>query len=125
MSKIQKNVHSFTGDYQFLEKYHYALGAEQLTAFGVQEMVNSGTAFYERYADLANQLPKGPFVRASSAQRVVDSANHFTSGFHTAKVTTSPKISDPSYPYELVVISEADGSNNTYVSPQLSPSELT
>ena len=108
-------MHSFTGDYQFLEKYHYDLGAEQLTAFGVQEMVNSGTVFYERYAELANRVSKGPLVRAASGQRIVDSANHFSSGFHTAKVSTSGV--DPAYPYELVVISEAKGSNNTYVLP--------
>ena len=104
-------MHSFAGDYKFLEKYNYALGAEQLTAFGVQQMVNSGTEFYERYADLANRVSKGPFVRASSEQRVVDSANHFTSGLHTAKASTIG--SDSAYPYELVVISEAQGSNNT------------
>ena len=111
MSEIQEKVHSFTGNYTFLEEYNYALGAEQLTAFGVQEMVNSGTEFYERYADLAIKVSKGPFVRASGLQRVVDSANHFTSGFHTAKASTAG--SDPSYPYDLVVISEAEGSNNT------------
>lgn len=113
VSRIQKNVHSFTGNYTFLEKYDYALGAEQLTAFGVQEMVNSGMAFYERYADLANDVSKGPFVRASGGQRVVDSANNFTLGFHNAKAAAAG--TDLSYPYGLIVISEDDGSNNTCV----------
>ena len=114
MSKLQKNVRSFKGDYKFLEKYNYALGAEQLTAFGVQEMVNSGTEFYERYADLAKTLVGGPYVRASGQQRVIDSANHFTSGFHTAKASTAG--GDTAYPYNVTVISEAKGFNNSYVS---------
>ena len=111
MSKIQKNVHSFPGNYKFLEKYNYALGAEQLTAFGVQEMVDSGKVFYERYADLANSVSEGPFVRTSSEQRVVDSANNFTMAFHTAKASAGG--SDRSFPYELVVLREGKGSNNT------------
>lgn len=111
VSKIQKHVHSFKGKYKFLKHYDYSLGADDLTVFGVQEMVNSGLDFYERYADLAKSVSKGPFVRASGEQRVVDSANHFTMAFHTAKVSAAGD--DAAYPYDLVVISERKGSNNT------------
>ena len=114
IEKIQKNVRSFKGKYAFLQKYKYDLGADDLTPFGVQEMVNSGTDFFNRYEDLVKKLDKGPFVRASDQQRVVDSATNFTAGFHTAKVAAA--VTDKAYPYDTVLINEQPGSNNTQVS---------
>lgn len=98
----------FRGKYAFLQDYVYTLGADQLTAFGQQELVNSGTTFFNRYSSLAKQFPL--FVRASSQNRVVVSAQKFDEGYHQAKVATGP---DPSYPYPILVISETKGSNNT------------
>lgn len=87
-------------------------------------MVNSGMKFFNRYRELTQILT--PFVRSSSEPRVVESAQNFTQGFHAAKVSGGGFDSgrggwwsswwsqrDPSYPYDIVVISEADGSNNT------------
>jgi len=109
ISKIHKNVKSYPSDYAFIRDYQYTLGADQLTLFGQQEMIHSGIKFFDRYSDLAAK--NTPFVRSSSEARVVESAQNWTQGFHATKLDSS--IADPSYPYPLVVISEAAGSNNT------------
>jgi hypothetical protein len=110
IKKIQENVPEFTGPYAFLKDYKYTLGADQLTTFGQQELVNLGTAFYNRYNSLAKNFV--PFVRASGQERVIQSAQNFTQGFHGARVADKSSAPD-NYPYPILVISEADGSNNT------------
>jgi hypothetical protein len=110
IEKIKSHVQSFEGDYSFLADYKYTLGADQLTAFGELQMINSGTDFFTRYEALANSA--APFIRASGQQRVIDSAERFGQGFHTAKVA-SGRFNDAQYPYDIVVISEDKGSNNT------------
>ena len=110
IEKIKSNVHVFQGAYAFLADYNYTLGADQLTAFGEQQMVNSGTDFFIRYKDLATTSI--PFVRASGQQRVIDSAEKFNQGFHQAKLATGGS-KDAQYPYDVVIISEEAGSNNT------------
>lgn len=107
---LKKRVKSFHGQYAFLAGYNYTLGADQLTAFGQQEMVNSGIKFYERYRELGKEIV--PFVRASGQKRVVDSAANWTQGFHEAFLRDKCHGQD-SFPYEIVVISEEDGTNNT------------
>lgn len=92
---------NFPGQYSFLKDYVYTLGADQLTAFGQQEMVNSGIAFRERYSVLADT--NVPFVRSSGEARVVESAKNWTQGFTSGDGTSIP----------VLVISEAQGSNNT------------
>ncbi|KAI9654753.1 MAG: hypothetical protein M1821_005747 [Bathelium mastoideum] len=112
ISRIHQSVPStsFKGDYAFLANYTYALGADQLTAFGQQEMINSGIKFFGQYQDLS--LRYTPFIRSSSEERVVQSAQNFSQGFHTAR-SASKNASDPNYPYSILIISEATGSNNT------------
>jgi len=109
ISKIHKNVKSYPSEYAFIRDYQYTLGADQLTLFGQQEMINSGIKFYDRYSDLASK--NTPFVRSSGEARVVESAQNWTQGFHATKLDSH--VADSSYPYPLVVISEATGSNNT------------
>lgn len=112
IQKIKKNVKNFPGKYAFLANYTYTLGADQLTLFGEQEMINSGIKFYKRYESLAKC--NTPFVRSSSEDRVVESAENFTQGFHSAKVADIFNFGgDSAYPYPIEVISEANGSNNT------------
>lgn len=112
IQKIHKNVKNYPGKYAFLKNYQYTLGADQLTTFGQQEMINSGTKFYQRYEQLANILT--PFVRSSSEARVVESAQNFTQGFHNARQADRFHFGgDPTYPYAIEVISEDDGQNNT------------
>nr|POE77452.1 3-phytase a [Quercus suber] len=112
IQKIHANVKNYTGAYTFLANYTYTLGADQLTIFGQDEMINSGIKFYERYEQLSSKST--PFVRSSGEARVVESAQNFTQGFHSAKINDAfSKHSDAAYPYPIVVISEATGQNNT------------
>jgi hypothetical protein len=111
IKQIKSNVQSFTGPYAFLANYSYSLGADQLTTFGQQELVNSGIAFFERYEELAHSVD--PFVRASSEARVVESAMNWTEGFHAARQASKGGASNDSYPYPIVLQYEDDGINNT------------
>jgi hypothetical protein len=110
VSHLKSTVKSFTGAYAFLTAYNYTLGADQLTTFGQQEMVNSGIKFFDRYAALG--LKVAPFIRSSSEARVVESAQNFSQGFHQALVRHNGHDAKP-YPYGITVISEDAGSNNT------------
>jgi hypothetical protein len=109
-TKIKSRVKTFKGKYSFLADYNYTLGADQLTTFGQQELVNSGIKFFRRYSELAKRVT--PFVRSSSEARVVESAQNWTQGFHKAFLEAKGHGAD-AYPYSITVISEADGSNNT------------
>lgn len=105
-------METYPEKYAFLKDYEYTLGADQLTLFGEREMINSGMKFYERYEQLAARVT--PFVRTSSEARVVESAQNWTQGFHSAKISDPFNFrKDSAYPYPMVVISEATGSNNT------------
>ena len=110
INKIKSRVHSYHGDFAFLTDYNYTLGADQLTVFGAQQMINSGTAFFKRYANLSTQTD--PFIRVSGQQRVVDSAERFRQGFYRAKIA-SGKTEDAHYPHDIVILPEEPGSNNT------------
>ena len=110
IEKIKNNVKNFRGDYAFLANYNYTLGADQLTELGQQEMVHSGQIFFNQYVDLAGTSI--PFVRASGQKRVIDSAQRFNEGFHRAK-TAIGAAADGEYPYNMTIINEAAGSNNT------------
>lgn len=110
VQKLKKTASAFKGKYAFLEDYNYTLGADQLTAFGEQEMFNSGVEFFNRYKNLAKQFPL--FVRASSENRVVVSAQKFDEGYHQTSIAATGK--DPaSYPYNILVLSENPGFNST------------
>lgn len=96
-----------------MNTFNYTLGADQLTGFGEQQMIDSGVAFYNRYKGLAKQ--RNPFIRASGEDRVIESARNFSQGFSQAK--TADGTSDANYPYPILVIPEGEGFNNTYVYP--------
>ncbi|KAF2764588.1 acid phosphatase [Teratosphaeria nubilosa] len=109
---LQSRVKNFTGPYAFLNDYEYTLGADELTAFGQQELISSGIKYYQRYENLARHLT--PFVRSSGEARVVESAQNWTQGFHDAKLADwNSKHQDTAYPYPILVIPETDGENNT------------
>ena len=107
--RIKTTASHLEGKYAFLKDFEYKLGADQLTAFGQQEMVNEGIWFYERYHELARDTE--PFIRASGEQRVVESAQKFSQGYHQAR--QADHIHDPKFPYPILEISETEGSNNT------------
>ena len=73
-------------------------------------MVNSGIQFYHRYQELARHAT--PFIRSSGQDRVVESAQNWTQGFHNALLAAFPSAHDD-YPYKIVVISEDAEQNNT------------
>jgi hypothetical protein len=110
IAKIQRGSH-FTGPYAFLGVYNFSLGADMLTAFGQQEMVNSGVHFYNRYENLAKDAT--PFVRASGQVRVVESAQNFTQGYHQARLADRASTGPDSFPYAIITIAEGAENNNT------------
>ncbi|KAI3399659.1 hypothetical protein diail_6007 [Diaporthe ilicicola] len=111
IQRIQSTVTSYGAGYEFIKDYVYTLGADQLTTFGQQELINSGTKFYERYGDLARV--DSPFVRSSGQDRVVESAQNWTQGFHEARLADAEADGSDTFPYNIVTISEEDGMNNT------------
>ncbi|KAF2874025.1 histidine phosphatase superfamily [Massariosphaeria phaeospora] len=104
IADIQKDSKAFPDHFAFLKNYKYALGADQLTDSGRQEMVNSGAHFYRRYGRLVAENP--PFVRSSGQHRVVESANKWLQGLAEASKQSGPGEID-------VTIPEGDASNNT------------
>jgi len=113
VQQLKSNVKSFTRAYAFLSDYEYTLGADELTLFGQQQMINSGVKFYQRYEALASQYT--PFLRSAGQARVVESAQNWTQGYHAAKLIDRRARSrgDSVYPYEILEIPENEGLNNT------------
>ncbi|KAE8450519.1 hypothetical protein EG329_006250 [Mollisiaceae sp. DMI_Dod_QoI] len=111
VARIHTQATSYGGDYTFIKEYNYTLGADDLSVFGQKQMVNSGIKFYNRYQALARSIT--PFVRSSGSNRVVESAQNWTQGFHATLLQDSKANANDGYPYNIVVISEDAGTNNT------------
>ncbi|KAK3319298.1 histidine phosphatase superfamily [Apodospora peruviana] len=116
IDRLHRTTTSYGPDpeFLFLKDYVYRLGADQLTPFGQQEMVDSGTKFYRRYRSLISSNGEQPFIRASDQDRVVMSARNFTQGYHAALVADggSPHHGGD-LPYKILTISESADANNT------------
>lgn len=110
INQLQSTVTSFRGRYAFLRDYEFTLGADQLTFFGEQQMVNSGAKFYDRYQSLSKS--NEPFIRSAGQHRVVASALNWTQGFHASRAADPSSVVD-SYPYPILSIPEGAQSNNT------------
>ncbi|KAL3466000.1 3-phytase B [Aspergillus heterothallicus] len=106
---IKNNGTSFTGKYAFLQNYNYSLGADDLTTFGEEQMVDSGAKFYSRYKSLAKGIT--PFIRASGSDRVIVSAEKFIEGFQRAKRADGDSNGDTAI--INVIVPEGVGFNNT------------
>ncbi|KAH6607855.1 3-phytase A [Trichoderma cornu-damae] len=106
IERIQRTVEDYGRGYDFLQDYDYSLGADDLTLFGEQQLVDSGVAFYLRYRDLAAE--SDPFVRASGSDRVIASAQRFVEGYYTAQ---GRNASSPTK--GILVLPEQPGFNNT------------
>ncbi|PTU24100.1 hypothetical protein P175DRAFT_0489257 [Aspergillus ochraceoroseus IBT 24754] len=111
IAAIQRNATSFSGKYAFLETYNYTLGADNLTAFGEDQMVNSGKKFYHRYEKLAKNVI--PFIRSSGEARVVASAEKFIEGFEAKKEKDHHVKAPQASPVVNVIIPEGAQYNNT------------
>ncbi|KAI1110875.1 histidine phosphatase superfamily [Nemania sp. NC0429] len=118
ISHIHANVTQYSEEYDFIREYKYALGADQLTVFGEQQLVNSGVKFYKRYQKLARWV--SPFVRSAGQKRVVDSALNWTQGFHQARLADRKADFPDAYPYQPIILPEEEGFNNT-LSPRTCP----
>ncbi|KAJ4193435.1 hypothetical protein NW755_003425 [Fusarium falciforme] len=106
IARIQKSATMYGKNYKWLKEYTYTLGAEDLTEFGQQQMVDSGRAFYERYMGLAEKTE--PFVRASGSDRVIMSSYNFTQGFYASRGESGDE-----YTRDVLIIPEEPGINNT------------
>ncbi|GFF29101.1 3-phytase A [Aspergillus udagawae] len=110
VTAIQKNATSFKGKFAFLKTYNYTLGADDLTPFGEQQMVNSGIKFYQKYKALARSVV--PFIRSSGSDRVIASGEKFIEGFQQAKLADSG-ATNRAAPVISVIIPESETFNNT------------
>ncbi|ERS96790.1 hypothetical protein HMPREF1624_06999 [Sporothrix schenckii ATCC 58251] len=116
ISRIQKTTDAPfedgpDGNFAFLNNFTYSLGADELTLFGEQQMVNSGVHFYQRYQSLLKSLATStshgnPFVRSADENRVVQSAKKWIKGFQSARHAESDST-------QIVLLPEAAGFNNT------------
>lgn len=118
LTKIKTSATWYAPDLEFIKNYNYVLGVDHLTAFGEQEMVNSGIKYYQRYSSLIRDYTDPaslPFVRASGQERVIASAENFTTGFYSALLADKepPSSALPLPQPEMLIISEAPTANNT------------
>ena len=111
VDSIHSKAASYGPGYEFIQEYNYTLGADQLTNFGQEQMINSGIKFYERYQALASKSL--PFVRSSGQVRVVESAQNWTQGFHNTLLADGKATAPKDFPYDILAIPEAAGVNNT------------
>lgn len=106
IERIQNSVTHYDHGFEFIKDVEYKLGADQLTEFGVQQMIDSGTTFFERYPKLAKN--SDPFIRAAGSQRVIESATNFTKGFYASRREDSGDAGR-----DVLVVPEEEGYNNT------------
>ncbi|KAI6363096.1 hypothetical protein MCOR25_006038 [Pyricularia grisea] len=113
IDQIHLSVTNYGEGFEFIKDYEYTLGADQLSDFGRQQMVNSGLHFYSRYRTLARN--NTPFFRSDGQQRVVESGQKWAEGFHQALLGDSGRADGPKdeFPYKMVIIPNEDGTNNT------------
>ncbi|KAH7030871.1 histidine phosphatase superfamily [Microdochium trichocladiopsis] len=117
ITRIHNQVSEYGANVTFLRDYKYKLGADELSTFGEEQLVNSGTRFYHRYRDLARKST--PFVRSADQHRVVESARFWAKGFHQSRKQDKQADSD-NYPYNILEIPEYRPHNNT-LSPDTCP----
>ncbi|KAM5542355.1 hypothetical protein V8D89_003814 [Ganoderma adspersum] len=83
IKKLQ-SVHKYNdSNLTFLKHYKYDLHKNNLVPFGAAQSHQSGQEAFQRYGSLVSKK-NPPFVRASSSDRVVDSATNWTAGFSAA-----------------------------------------
>lgn len=108
---IQSNATAYSDQFAFIKDFNYTLGADMLSVFGQKQMVDSGIRFFDRYRTISREIT--PFIRASGQSRVIESAQNWTQGFHKARMQDSDSNVREEYPYNILIISEETGSNNT------------
>ncbi|OQE31156.1 hypothetical protein PENFLA_c002G10123 [Penicillium flavigenum] len=119
IENIQANATAYKGNTKFLRSYKYIMGGDDLVPFGVNQMVDSGTKFYQRYEALAKKAL--PFIRSSDSGRVVASGVNFIKGFQQAKLDDKNANHRQPSPKTNVIISEESGTNNTLNHSEICP----
>ncbi|KAF8187185.1 phytase [Pholiota molesta] len=94
VTKLQSATNYSNPKLDFLRNYAYTLGKNgDLVPFGAFQSEEAGKTAYTRYSWLIFE-ENLPFVRASSSERVVDSATNWTLGFSIASNHVfNPKLS--------------------------------
>jgi 3-phytase len=124
-----------TGPLTFLNKYKYRLGLNTLTAIGAQTEISSGSTFWTQYGHLLYKEMSGsvqwndslnvflngtarpkPLLRATSQERIYESARWWASGFFNNSDGGSSNTS-----YDLLIIPEGGKENNTLASSDSCP----
>ncbi|KAI6087005.1 acid phosphatase [Hypoxylon rubiginosum] len=108
VQRIHDSVTAYSEEYAFIKDYDYTLGADQLTTFGQQELINAGYKFFQRYAQLTGS--NMPFFRSSDQDRVVESAQNWTQGFQQALLEQDAGTT-VSLPYSILLLPEESGNN--------------
>lgn len=111
VDEIHKTAKKYKGRFSVLKDYRFHLGADDLTGFGKQQMIESGMEFYHRYKLLARN--NVPFVRSAGSDRVVASGDYFSEGFQAAKARDSRSNKTQLSHIGNVVIPEGSKWNNT------------
>lgn len=111
ITRIHNTATDYKGDFAFIKDYTYDLGIAQLTDFGRNQMVSSGTKFYNRYESLSKATT--PFIRASGQTRVIESGELWAKGFHNARLQDPNSQIDERSPLNIFILSEEPGQNNT------------
>lgn len=106
IDRIHESVSEYGTGFEWIENYKYSLGADQLSHFGQQQLVDLGSSFYERYESLAGEYEA--FIRAAGSERVIESAKNFTQGLYENLERDEEDAID-----EILIIPETDGFNNT------------
>ncbi|KAF9511712.1 hypothetical protein BS47DRAFT_1486754 [Hydnum rufescens UP504] len=77
-------------DFEFLRNYTYSFGEYTLLPYGAKEHTLAGAVAFERYGHLVfnNTTRIPPFIRATDASRVMDSAGNWSAGFIDASPST-------------------------------------
>ncbi|KAJ4470090.1 phytase [Lentinula aciculospora] len=83
VAKLQQARTYHNTSLDFIRNYTYDLGIDDLLPFGASQSSIAGAQAFHRYKHLLSE-DDIPFVRSSSASRVVMSAQNWTYGFSTA-----------------------------------------
>jgi len=57
VDRIHSNATAYGAGYSFIKDYDYVLGADQLSIFGQQQMINSGIKYYDGTRRSPKTLP--------------------------------------------------------------------
>jgi len=110
LNKILQSTSDYSPKYQFLKNYIYGLGADDMLPFGSQQLINSGSHFFDRYKELSSN--EEPFIRSTDSSRVHLSASKWSYGLRLAKsrALSQGKLDSPT---PILTMPEGSAFNNS------------